>query len=170
MASVVTCTPWTFTKDLGITIDSSFKPSMHCAQAFKTARAALFLIRRSFVTLTPEIFIPLYSTLVRPHLEYAIQASSPYLKKDIDHLERLQWLATRMVKGCRGLSYEDKPEKLGLFSLARRRLRGDLFLAYNLSNGSFVLPIREFFTQQPCSSLRGRILKLHHRRFRLNRR
>ncbi len=82
------------TKDLGSTIDSPFKPSRHCAQAFKRARAALFLIRRTFVTLTPEIFIPLYSTLVHPHLEYAIQASSPYLKKNIDHLERLQRLAT----------------------------------------------------------------------------
>ncbi len=46
-----------------------------------------------------------FTTLVRPHLEYAIQASSPFVKKDIDHLERLQRLATRMVKGCRELSY-----------------------------------------------------------------
>ncbi len=79
---------------------------MRCVQAFKRARIALFLMSRSFVALTPEIFIPLYSILVRPHHEYAIQASCPYLKIDIDHLERLQRLATRMVKGCRDLSYE----------------------------------------------------------------
>ncbi len=60
------------TKDLGLTIYNTFKPSIHCAQAFKLARSALFLIRRSVVTLTPDIFIPLTSTLVRPHLEYAI--------------------------------------------------------------------------------------------------
>ncbi len=65
-----------------------------------------FSIRQSGVTLTPEIFIPLYSTLVRPHREYAIQASSYYLKKDIDHSERRQRLVTRMTKGCRGLVYE----------------------------------------------------------------
>ncbi len=88
--------------------------------------------------------------------------------KDIDHLERLQRLATRMVKGCRGLSYEDRLEKLSLFSLACRRLRVGLILAYNLSNGSFDLPIEEFFTRSQWSSLRGHILKLHHRRFRLN--
>ncbi len=69
------------TKDLGLMIDNTFKPSIHCGQAFNKARSALFLIWRSFVTLTPDIFIPLYSTLVRPHLEYAIQASSPYLRK-----------------------------------------------------------------------------------------
>ncbi len=71
------------TKDLGITIDSSFKPSLHCVQAFKRARAALFVI------LTPEIFIPLYSILVRPHFECAIQASSPYLKKQYSQRNRL---------------------------------------------------------------------------------
>ncbi len=107
------------TKDLGLIIDGTFKSSIHCAQAFKKARSALFLVRRSFVTLAPDIFIPLYSTLVRPHLECAIQASSPYLKKDVDHLERLQRLATQMVRCCRGLSYEERPEKLNLFSLAR---------------------------------------------------
>ncbi len=82
------------TKDLGLTIDNTFKPSIHCAQAFKKARSALFLKRRSFVTLTPDIFIPLYSTLLPPHLQCAIQGSSPYLKKDVDHLERLQSFAT----------------------------------------------------------------------------
>ncbi len=117
-----------------------------------------------------EIFTPLYSTLVRPHLEYATQDSSSYLRRDIDHLERLQRLATRMVKGCRGLSYEERFEKLSLFSISCRRPRGDLILAYNLSSGSFDLPIEEFFTRPPCSSLRGHSLKLHQRRFRLNRR
>ncbi len=92
-----------------------------CAKACKRARAAFFSIRGSFYTLT-EIFIHLYLTLVRPYLDYANQASSPYLKKDIDHLERLQRLATRMVKGCRGLSCEERLEKLISFSLARRRL------------------------------------------------
>ncbi len=124
----------------------------------------------SFVTLTPDIFIPLYSTLERPHLEYAIQASSAYFKKDVEHLERLQHLATQMVKGCRSLSFEERLKKLNLFSLARRRLRGDLIPTYNLSHGSLDLPLEEFFTRPPCSSLRGHYLKLHHRCFRLNRR
>ncbi len=77
------------TKDLDVAFASTFKPSIHCAQAFKKARSALLLIRISFVTLTPDIFIPMYTALVPPHLEYAIQASGLYLKKDIDHLEHL---------------------------------------------------------------------------------
>ncbi len=96
----------------------------------------------------------LYSTLVRPHLEYAVQASSPYPKKDVDHVERIQRLATRMVKGCRGFNNEERLEKLNLFSLASQILRGDLILAYNLSHGSLDLPLEELFTRPPCSSLR----------------
>ncbi len=46
-----------------------------------------------------ETFLPLYLSLVRPILEYAIQAVSPYLRKDNDLTERLQKLATRLVKG-----------------------------------------------------------------------
>ncbi len=82
------------TENLVITIYSSFKPSMHCAQAFKRARAALFFKKKLFVTLTPEIFNSIYSTSERPHREYAIQASSPYLEKDIDHLECLKRIAS----------------------------------------------------------------------------
>ncbi len=65
------------------------------------------------------------------------------------NVERLQRLATRIVKGCCGLSYEEQLEKLNLFSLARLRLRSDLILACNLSYSSLDLPLEIFFTDQP---------------------
>ncbi len=92
------------------------------------------------------------------------------IKISLEFYQQKKRLPTRMVKDCRGLCYEERLEKLSLFSLARWRLRGDFILAYNLSNGSFDLPIEMFFIQPPRSSLRGHILKLHHTRFRLNRR
>ncbi len=58
-------------KDLGVLLDCSLKPSVHCIAAVKKASAALFLVKRSFVNLTQAVFLPLYCTLVRPHLEYA---------------------------------------------------------------------------------------------------
>ncbi len=73
--------------------------------AANKARGMLYFIQRSFTCLTKEIFVPLYSALVRPHLEYAIRANCPYLKKDIKHLERIQRTATRWMKGLRGLTY-----------------------------------------------------------------
>ncbi len=61
-----------------------------------------------------------------PHLEYAIQANCPYLKKDINHLERIQRAATRWMKGLRGLIFEERLQALKLQPLGKRRLRNDL--------------------------------------------
>ena len=54
-----------------------------------------------------ELIIPVYKTIVRPHLEYCIQADErPYRKKDIDMLERVQRRATKMIPKLRNISYE----------------------------------------------------------------
>ncbi len=60
-------------------------------------------------------------------------------------MERIQRLATRMVKGMRELAYEDRLRRLNIFSLELRRLRGDLILAYNIFHGLLYLPLAEFF-------------------------
>ncbi len=56
-------------KDLGVTVTSTFKTSVHCQQAANQARRILFQLRRGFAVLTPEIFRPLHLALVRPILE-----------------------------------------------------------------------------------------------------
>ena len=72
----------------------------------------------------------LYKSFVRPHMEFAIQVWSPYLKRDIECLERVQRRAAKLVKEFRKLSYEDRLCKLKLTSLVNRRLRGDLIETY----------------------------------------
>ncbi len=134
------------------------------------ARAVLFLIKRSFTHLTPNIFRPIHRAFVRPHLEYVIQAAAPYLKKDVDYIEKVQRLATRMVVALRDETYERRLAILRLQSLEDRRLRGDLILAFSIMTGHFDLPLEEFFTRPSMDTLRGHRLKLYHRRFRLNRR
>ncbi len=69
---------------------------------------------------------------MRPHLEYAIQANCPYLKKDTYHLEIIQRAETRWVKGFRDLSYEDRLKELKLQSLEKRRIRNDLVLTHEI--------------------------------------
>ena len=79
--------------------------------------------------------LQLSSTLVRPHLEYSVQFWSPHYQKDVEALERVQKRFTRMLPGMEGISYEERLEKLGLFSLERRRLRGDLIEVYKIMSG-----------------------------------
>ncbi len=80
---------------------------------------------------------------------------------------RLQRLATRMVKGMRELPYEERLRRLNLFSFERRRLRGDLILAYNIFHGRLDFPHAEFFEAPAERNLRGHDFKIRHRSFRL---
>ena len=68
-------------KDLGVWFTSDLKPSLHCCKVEASAMRVLSMIRRSFVNILKELFIFLYTTYVRPHLEYYAPIWSPFLVK-----------------------------------------------------------------------------------------
>ena len=71
-------------RDLGVIVQDNLKWNKQCIKATHKANRVIGMIRRTFSDLNAEIVLPLYKSLVRPHLEYCIQAWRPYLKKDID--------------------------------------------------------------------------------------
>ena len=63
--------------------------SVQCQKAYSKAMQSLATIKQSFKNITQYSFKILYKTYIRPHIEYCIQAWSPYYAKGIDLLEKI---------------------------------------------------------------------------------
>ena len=121
-------------RDLGVLISDNCLPASQCAAAAKKANQVLGRINRSFSCKTKDIMLQIYKVFVRPHLEYAVTAWSPWQRKDMDTLEKIQHRATRRMSDVRG-TYEERLEQLGLTTLEERRTRGDAIEVFKCVRG-----------------------------------
>ena len=129
-------------KYLGVTMNANMKVSEQCRIAASKGNQVLGMIRRNITYTEKSLIVPLYKAIVRPHLGYCIQAWSPYLRKDIDMLEKIQRRATKLIPGLRELSYEERlkecgltNKECGLTTLETRRLRGDQTEVFKILKG-----------------------------------
>ena len=147
-------------KYLGVTISNDLKWSRHVEMTATKANKTLGFIRRNFRQCTPKVKAAMYTTLVRPVLEYSNTAWSPNLRKDITLLEKTQRRAARFVTN----NYTDRTpgtisrilRDLGWESLEERRRKASLVMMFRIRQGLVEIS-RQYLTPADARTRGNRI-------------
>jgi len=115
-------------KDFGVLVDEQLNMTRQWALTAQNNHI-LGCIKSSVANRSRKVILPLCWALVSSHRESCIQLWGPRHRKDMDLLEWVQRV-TKMIRGMEHLSYQERLRELGLFSLEKRRLRGDLREAF----------------------------------------
>ena len=153
-------------KDLGIKLSNDLKWAKQSREAAMRAFRMLGAINRNVTYKSKYVIRKLYCAYVRPHLEYCIQAWSPYHQKDTKLLERVQRRATKLVKGFQHLSYEERLKKLNLKSLSYRRHKADMVQVFKCIKGIDKLNFGNMFKFSNTGKTRGHKYKLQKQKFK----
>ena len=155
----------TVEKDLGIHVTPNMKVATHVSKVAAKANSMVGRIKHTFSYMDETMFKALYPSLVRSQMEYAVQAWSPQLQKDIVLLEKVQQRATKLVPRLKDSPYEVRKKELGLTSLVQRRARGDLIEVFKIMHGFENVDRKQFFKLQievdPNSGTRSHEWSIH---------
>ena len=121
-------------RDLGIQITNDLKVETQSIIASCKANQMLGILKHTFQSRDASLWKQLYSSYIRPLLEFAIPAWNPHLAKDEQIIELIQRRATKIPDKLKKLDYKSRCLLLGLSSLVDRRKRGDLIQKYKIVN------------------------------------
>jgi hypothetical protein len=155
-------------RDLGVIIHQSGKTSAQCSVAATKANQVLGMIKRNIKWKNSDVIVRLYKALVRPRIEYCVQAWNPNLEKDKQLLEQVQRRATKVIEGFGKLSYEERLRRTGLTTLEERRTRGDLIETFKTVKGLSDVKATKFFNLSENNRTRGNSLKLEKKQCNSN--
>ena len=149
-------------KDLGVTVQSDIQSESHIDRIYRETYNVIKNIGLSFHYMDKEMMRKLVTTIIRPRLEYAQVLWSPYKKKHIRKLERLQRMATKMVPEMKDMTYEERLRAMDLPTLERRRERGDLIQIFKLLNRMDIVDNEDLLMREETDgrSMRGHSMKL----------
>jgi len=121
--------------DIGVKVTKNLKPAGQCQKAARTAQTVLGQLSRAFSYRDRHVFMRLYAQYVRPHLEFAVQAWSPWTEADKECLEKVQKRAVKMVSGVKATDYESRLRELGHLTLEERRHQLDMQQVHRILSG-----------------------------------
>ena len=142
-------------KDLGVWVEEDLRPSKQCKMAAQSANWALGQLTRAFHYRKASCLVPLYKSFVRPKIEHAVAAWSPWTESDRETLERVQRRLVRFVSDKKGGNYKERLESIGLTTLTERRERGDIIESFKTINGFNKVDRSEWFNFRNVGNTRA---------------
>ena len=120
------------TKDLGVIMSNTGDFKDHIAKITETVRDLSAWILRSFKSRSRTLMLQLWKSIVIPHLDYCSQLWNPHHANAIQQLEDLQKAFIQHINGFRHANYWTTLNKLGLYSLQRRRERYQIIYLWSI--------------------------------------
>jgi len=146
-------------RDLGVIVNNKLNFHKHCLNVARIGHYRSKQFRRTFICHDHEFSVFLYTTYIRPLLEYCTEIWSPHHLQDIDAIEKVQKTFTKHLPGFYNISYPERLSRLNLKSLEERRVVKDIVFLYKIVHKLVNVDFDRFFSFN-VNNTRGHNLKL----------